>query len=381
MSQDGYRGILAGLEAEGRLRRIPGHRAGGGLLDLCSNDYMGLAARAGEWREEFRARFGDVAMTSSASRLLASDQKVYTALESWLEASYGRPALLFNSGYHANVGVVSALDIPGTLWLADKLVHASAIDGLRLAGADFKRWRHNDTASLRRLLDKESGRYDRVMVVCESVYSMDGDMAPLAELAAIKKENPKVMLYVDEAHAVGVYGRRGLGLCEHLGMLEDADILVGTLGKACASAGAFVVASPLIKEFLINSARSFIFSTALAPANAAWSLMMLGKLAGMERERGHLAMLSARFRAGVEAITGLANPSRSAIVPLMTGSAERAVAISHGLEEAGILALPIRRPTVPPGGERIRFSLNAALTVDDIDRVCSTLADICAETK
>ena len=141
------------------------------------------------------------------------------------------------------------------------------------------------------------------------------------------------------------------------------------------------MASPLIKEFLINSARSFIFSTALAPANAAWSLMMLGKLAGMERERGHLAELAARFRAGVEAITGLANPSRSAIVPLMTGSAERAVAISHGLEEAGILALPIRRPTVPPGGERIRFSLNAALTVDDIDRVCTTLADICAETK
>lgn len=366
---DAYGERLKELASEGRLRAVPRHRAGSGLLDLCSNDYMGMAARQAEWREEFRSRFGDVSMTASASRLLASDQRVFAGLETFLADSYGRPALLFNSGYHANVGIVSALDLPGTLWLADRLVHASMIDGLRLAGAEFRRWRHNDTAHLRRILEKEHGAFDRVVVMCESVYSMDGDMAPLAEIAALKREFPKMMLYVDEAHAVGVFGPRGLGMCAANGIGGDVDILVGTLGKACASAGAFVVTSPLLRDYLVNTARSFIFSTALAPANAAWSLLMLEKLAGMDAERQHLESISRRFREGVEQITGMPNVSRSPIVPLMAGDAEHAVGMSELLERRGVLALPIRRPTVPPGGERLRFSLNAMLTDRDVSRV------------
>ena len=362
-----YGEILQKLERGGELRRIPTHRAGNRLIDLSSNDYMGLARRAPEWREEFLDRFGAAAMTASASRLLAADQEIFSRLEEYLALAYGRPALMFNSGYHANVGIVSALDIPGTLWVTDKLIHASAIDGLRMAGADFKRWKHNDTAHLRRILEQEHDRHDRLIVMCETVYSMDGDMAPLREIAAMKREFPKMMLYADEAHAVGAFSEQGLGLSEELGLTGEVDILVGTLGKACASVGAFAVTSPLIRDFLVNKARSLIFSTAIAPANAAWSLLMLEKLREMNPLREHLKRISEQFRNGIEEITGTPNPSRSAIVPLLTHDAARAVSMSQALEREGISALPIRRPTVPPGGERIRFSLNASLTGRDID--------------
>jgi len=362
-----YREILDTFSHEGRLRHIPSDSTGGSFYNLTLNDYMGLGQCAGCYIEEFRTRFPDAAMTSSASRLLASGQASYAMLESFLSESYGKPALLFNSGYHANTGVVSALNVEGTLWLTDKLIHASVIDGIRLAGAECRRWPHNDLTKLRKLLERFSDAYERIIVVCESVYSMDGDMAPLRELAALKDEFPNMMLYVDEAHAIGCFGKRGLGLCEELCIMQDVDIIVGTLGKACASTGAFAVTSPLLRDFLVNNARSLIFSTAMAPANALWSLLMLEKLRGMNAERHHLEDMSRKFRHGIEIITGEENPSRSAIVPLMTGSAARAVALSAKLKDNGILALPIRRPTVPEGGERIRFSLNATLGARDID--------------
>lgn len=365
---DDFGKILEDLSEEGRLRHIPHHReTAEGLYDLCSNDYMGMARRSGEWREEFRSRFGNEAMTASASRLLACDQNAFVRLEDYLADLYSSPALLFNSGYHANVGIISALSIPGTLWVVDRLIHASAIDGLRLGGADFKRWRHNDTSHLRRILENEKGKHKRVVVMCESVYSMDGDTSPLTEICELKREYPEMMIYVDEAHAIGVYGHKGAGLADELGLLDRIDITVGTLGKACASVGAFAITSEELRTYLVNSARSLIFSTAIAPANAAWSLLMLEKLAGMDEERMHLRSISEKFRRGIERITGKPNPSRSAIVPLITGDPEQAVDISRSLEDEGVLALPIRRPTVPPGGERIRFSLNASLTEADID--------------
>lgn len=368
-----YREILDTYSHEGRLRHIPSDTTGASLYNLTLNDYMGLSQRAGVFMQEFRTRFPDAAMTSSASRLLASGQTPYAMLESFLSKSYGKPALLFNSGYHANIGVISALNVEGTLWLTDKLIHASVIDGIRLAGAEYRRWPHNDLTKLRKLLERFSGKYERTIVVCESVYSMDGDMAPVRELAALKNEFPDVMLYIDEAHAIGCFGNRGLGLCEALGVMKEMDILVGTLGKACASSGAFAVTSPLLHDFLVNNARSLIFSTAIAPANVLWSLLMLEKLGDMKSERVHLEGISRKFREGIEIITGEENPSRSAIVPFMTGSARRAVALSARLKDNGILALPIRRPTVPEGGERIRFSLNATLSEKDIDLILNCI--------
>lgn len=368
-----YDQILEGFSKEGRLRVLPIHRGSTSFIDLCSNDYMGLAARENEFMPEFHNRFGNPGMTSSASRLLAKNQDIYLQLESWISSAYGKEALLFNSGYHANVGVISALSVPGTLWLSDKLIHASAIDGIRLGGAEYRRFRHNDTTHVRKLIEKDWQNYERVIILCESVYSMDGDIAPIEEYVALKKEFPNVLLYVDEAHGLGVFGKTGLGFCQEINLIDDIDILIGTLGKACASSGAFVVTASEIKNYLINSARSLIFSTALAPINAAWSLLMLEKLEDMNAEREHLKRVSQLFRTGIENITGESNPSMSPIVPLMTGSAEKAVEISKKLEEAGVLALPIRRPTVPPGGERIRFSLNASLTEKVIEHLLDTI--------
>lgn len=368
-----YSDILYSLETEKRLRSIPRHRKGSPLIDLTSNDYMGLALRADEWKDEFRRRFPDVGMTSSASRLLASDQEIYNSLEGYLEGLYRKPALLFNSGYHANVGIISALNIPGTLFITDKLIHASAIDGVRLGKAEFRRFAHNDISHLEKIIEKEHLNHERLIVICESVYSMDGDVAPLAEMVALKKIYPNVMLYVDEAHAVGAIGNKGAGVASQLGLVNDIDIIVGTFGKACASQGAFAVTTPELKSYLINTARSFIFSTALPPANVAWTSFMLEKLALMDKEREHLKKISEMFRSRVEDITGNPINSASAIIPLLTGDARRAMALSASLEESGILALPIRRPTVPPGGERIRFSLTAALSEEIINNVLENI--------
>lgn len=357
-----YKETLDQFNQEHRLRSIPAHRKGRKLIDLTSNDYMWLAQRAEEWREEFRLRFPDVAMTSSASRLLASDQAIYDKLESYLSDLYGKPALLFNSGYHANTGIISALALSGTLLVTDKLIHASAIDGVRLGKADCKRFAHNNMEQLGRILEKEHSYYERLIIICESVYSMDGDLAPLEEMVALKKRYANVKLYVDEAHAIGAIGPKGAGVCASLNLCEDIDIIVGTFGKACASQGAFVALSEMLRTYLINTSRSFIFSTALPPINVAWSLLMLEKLADMDEERKRLKELSVTFRRGLEQITATSINLESAIVPLPTGNAEKAIALSKALESDGILALPIRRPTVPPGGERIRFSLTANLT-------------------
>lgn len=369
-----YGEILSQFETEGRLRTIPFDRKQSSLIDLCTNDYLGLSSHANKWRDEFHELFGYPAMTSSASRLLASDQSFYTSFEQWLEKAYKAQALLFNSGYHANVGLIQALNIPGTLWLTDKLIHASAIDGIRLSKAEFRRWNHNDAHHLQKIIEKEYERFERLIVLCESVYSMDGDIAPLEELCRLKREYPKIMLYVDEAHAVGCFGRRGLGICEQRGILSEIDIIVGTLGKALASTGAFVITRNL-KEYLLNTSRSFIFSTSLPPVNVAWSQFMMLKSDGMYYDRERLKVISEKVRNAVETALNSPNPSRSAIIPIMTGNSLNAVKLSERLKKRNILALPIRRPTVPAGGERIRLSLHADLTDDDIEYICNVIKE------
>lgn len=357
----GINDILSSLRKENRLRSIPS-LSPEGMLDLSSNDYLSLGQRCDEFREEFLDRFSDASFSSSASRLLSAKQRHHKDLEEYLSLLYGKPALLFNSGYHANVGCIGALSLPSTLIICDKLIHASVVDGLRIAGSEFKRFPHNDMVKLRKILKKESGSYERIVIVAESIYSMDGDTAPLAELAAIKKEYPGTMLYIDEAHAFGVRGEKGLGLAEELHLIDEIDLLIGTFGKAAASAGAFAVCSEELKSLLVNTARPFIFSTALPPVNVAWTRLMVEKITGMQEERKRLAALSSYFSKNIERISGKPTGSESQIIPYLTGDAAKALAIAAGLREAGVIALPIRRPTVPPGGERIRFSLGAGMT-------------------
>lgn len=361
-----YKDILNKYGEESRLRAIPPVSDVSGSLDLTGNDYLGLASRYDEFLPEFLESSG-LLFTSSASRLLATRQKSYAGLEGLLSSLYGKDVLLFNSGYHANTGCLSSLAVAGTVFLADKLVHASAIDGLILGKSEFYRWRHNDVESLVRLLEKHHAGAGRIIVVVESIYSMDGDEAPLRQLVSLKKEFPKMILYVDEAHGFGVRGNRGLGLSEELDILSDIDILIGTFGKACASQGAFAATSPMMRNFLLNSARSFIFSTALPPVCCDWTHLMIEKIVTMGDERARLAAISRRMNDFIGRLTGTASPSTSQIIPLVTGDSAKAMAISAKLRDAGILALPIRRPTVPPGTERIRFSFNASVTDRQLD--------------
>lgn len=367
-----YSDILDSLRRESRLRSIPAEMHG---LDLVSNDYMGLAARCHEFIDEYRSRFPDAQMSASASRLLQRRQKYHTALESILDGLYGRRTLLFNSGYHANVGALSALSVPGSLVVSDKLSHASMIDGIRLGFGESARFAHNDMEMLRHILEKKHAGYRQTVIATESVFSMDGDLAPIEELIRLKHEFPGTLLYVDEAHGFGVFGKRGLGLCEELGLSDEVDILVGTFGKAAAGSGAFLATSGQLHDYFLNASRSFIFSTALPPAVMAWNRLMVEKLVDMDGERRHLHRLADWFRRELNRITLSQNISGSQIVPVFAGSADRAVALADSLRMAGIDALPIRRPTVPAGGERIRLSLSARLSEDDLRPVLCVLRD------
>lgn len=370
-----YSEILQTFAGENRLRRLP-EELENGFLDLSSNDYMSLGEHYREFMPEFMERFPDAAFSSSASRLLSSKQNYHKRLESFLESLYGKPALLFNSGYHANVGCISALTLPSTFFICDRLIHASVIDGLKMADSKFTRFPHNDIDRLEAILKKEYGIFKRIIVVVEAIYSMDGDEAPLLDLVELKKKYPGILLYLDEAHAFGARGKKGLGLAEERGVINDIDIIIGTLGKACASAGAFVISSEEMKLFFINTARPFIFSTALPPVNAAWSLMMIEHLTKMNAEREHLTFISSYFSKRIEEISGKPTGSTSQIIPLITGDSARSLHIADELKKAGFIALPIRRPTVPPGGERIRFSLCSDMKTEDFDQLFQILSTL-----
>lgn len=361
---------IAKLQAEGNYRTIP-TQASERLVDLSNNDYLGLASRD-DLSKVFldrHSRDNHMCLTSSASRLLASRQDSYTRLENRLSDLYkGHSALLFNSGYHANTGIVSAIaSMPGTLVVADRLVHASIIDGIVLSRAPFKRFRHNDLNHLKNILAGEQGKWNNILIIAESVYSMDGDKADIDALTEIKTAFPGTMLYIDEAHAVGVLGPGGLGMVMQSSHPDEVDIIIGTFGKALASFGAYAITNATLKNFLINKARSFIFSTSLPPLIADWSLEMLERSLTMDSEREHLKKLGSQLATDLQIGPG------SHILPVITGNAALALDISAQLLESGFKVLPIRTPTVPPGTERLRISLSASLDSDTISKFAGTL--------
>lgn len=376
------RSYLQQLHEEGNYREIPTVMPLT-LTDYSTNDYMGLAAQP-----ELQAKFfadpisQQVPLTSSAARLLAPRQIEYTNLEVFLTLLYKRhrgedtAALLFNSGYHANTGLISSIAGKQTLILADKLVHASIIDGIMLSKAPFKRFRHNDLDHLEKMLEQEATAHEHVLVVVESVYSMDGDMADIDRLIELKRKYPNVILYVDEAHAFGVLGPKGLGLSAASKAPAEIDIVVGTFGKAAASMGAFAITGRDMRDYLVNTARSFIFSTALPPMSVAWTRFTLGNLIQKDNRREHLQRLGVQLRDVLQKYSD--HPiTASHIQPLIVGDPHKAVELSRQLlSRYGIKALPIRRPTVPPGTERLRFSLSASMMPRDIEALDSALHDL-----
>ncbi|MGL5319171.1 MAG: 8-amino-7-oxononanoate synthase [Bacteroidales bacterium] len=347
------------------------------LLNLSSNDYLGLASNL-ELQEEFyqqvAAQSNALRLSASSSRLLTGNFSIYEKVEQLLQTLYKREgALIFNSGYHANTGILPALSGSSDLILADKLVHASIIDGMKLSSADSFRFRHNDLTHLRKLIEEKQSRYERIFIVTESLFSMDGDEADLPALVALKKEFPQILLYIDEAHAVGVRGQSGLGLCEECNQIAEIDFIVGTFGKALAGVGAYVICSNEHKELLINTMRTLIFTTGLPPVNLYWSYFILKRLSSFQKERSQLRMIISLLKQDTSFNSCI---SKSQIMPLMVGDSEEAVLLSQQLQKEGFFALPVRPPTVPQGTARIRLSLRADLPVSEVERFLSTIKNI-----
>ena len=381
---DHYAQQLDALKQQGNLRQFTANRqqgrriqiGGRQMLNLASNDYLGLASDM-QLREQFFDETPNAQrwMSSSSSRLLTGNFPEYEQLEASLSrAFHGRAALLFNSGYHMNIGILPALSDSKTLILADKLVHASMIDGIRLSAAKYVRYRHNDLPHLAQLLQKyhEDEAFERIIVVTESIFSMDGDETDLAELVRIKKQFSKVMLYVDEAHAVGVRGAQGLGCAEQYGVIDEVDLIVGAFGKAMASIGGYLICHPVIRAYLINSMRPLIFSTALPPVCMAWTDFILQKVLTLNPQRQHLQRISQSLRQAVAA-KGFDCPSSSHIVPVIIGESQKTVEKAQALQAAGFYIMPVRPPTVPQGSSRLRISLIASIEQAELDQLAALL--------
>ena len=370
---------LAELDAHALRRRIVTPESGQGprveidgetLLNFTSNNYLGLATdpRLIAGAVDAARRYGT---SVSASRLLAGSTPLHDALERRLAALKGcEAALLFSAGYLANLGVLTALAGPDAEVFSDELNHASIIDGCRLARARASVYRHRDLAHLEQLLDESDAA--RRLIVTESVFSMDGDLAPLPELLALA-ERHGALVVLDEAHATGVFGDGGAGALSHFGIdpaaLAVPLLVVGTLSKALGSVGGFVAAEETVITYLLNRARSFIFNTALPPAAVGAAHVALDVIAA-EPERGaRVQALGARLRDGFAAVGYSTGPSQSQIVPVLLGETEAALTMERELHAAGVFAKAIRPPTVPPGTSRIRLNVMVTHDESDIDRV------------
>ncbi len=377
-----YNEALEELRRNGRLRQLTetecGERLivrdGAPMLNLSSNDYLGIAQDLSLWKSFLEETPPERLLPSAvSSRLLTGNHPAYTRLERLLTRLYDRPAaLVFNSGYHANSGILPAIADNRTLILADKLIHASLIDGLHLGHAPYIRYRHNDYQHLEALLREKAPLFDTVIVATESIFSMDGDICNLPRLIALKREFRNVMLYIDEAHAIGVRGQHGLGLCEEYNCIADVDMLVVTFGKAIASVGAALICDREIKEWLVNTMRPFIFTTALPPINVEWTYYILSHLDGMADKRRHLATIAQRVNDAITQERGDTG-SRSHIIPYIIGDAAEAQAEAIRMQRQGFYLLPVRPPTVPAGTSRLRISLHAACNDEEIDRLIVAL--------
>ncbi|PLV21045.1 8-amino-7-oxononanoate synthase [Pseudomonas guariconensis] len=342
------------------------------LLAFCSNDYLGLANHP-EVIAAWRAGAERWGVGGGASHLVVGHSTPHHQVEEALAELTGRPrALLFSTGYMANLGAITALVGQGDTVLQDRLNHASLLDGGLLSGARFSRYLHNDPVSLANRLEKATGN---TLVVTDGVFSMDGDVADLPALAKAARTHD-AWLMVDDAHGLGTLGAQGGGIVEHFGLgVEDVPVLIGTLGKACGTAGAFVAGSEELIEALVQFARPYIYTTSQPPALACATLKSLELLRRETWRREHLAALIRQFRAGTEQIGLALMDSPTAIQPILIGDSARALQLSRMLRERGLLVTAIRPPTVPAGSARLRVTLSAAHSEAQVQLLLNALAE------
>lgn len=373
---------LIQLEQTGNLRGLPGIELDGKwihldekkMLNLSSNDYLGIASDQ-KMRQDFLSNpdIDKAIFSSSSSRLLTGNYPVYQKVEHLLTDLYKKEsALVFSSGYHMNMGILPAIADKNTLILADKLVHASIIDGIRISSAQCIRYRHQDYRQLEELLDKHHAGFRSMIIVTESIFSMDGDVSPLPLLVQLKKKYPNTFLYVDEAHAVGVRGLNGLGIAEEEDCIPEIDLLCGTFGKAFASMGGFVVCSKIFRDYLINRMRTFIFTTALPPIQLEWSFFVLNQMINMKEERMWLRKSSQKVKEALEE-KGFTSTSSSHILPVVIGDSKETILKAGEMQRKGFYMLPVRPPTVPKGTSRLRISLTAGITSAELNQLIQNL--------
>lgn len=342
------------------------------LLSFCSNDYLGLANHPANI-EALLAALPETGLGGASSHLICGHHDAHHRLEQRLAEFTGRSsALFFSTGYMANMGVISALAGRGDTIFSDRLNHASIIDGCILSRARVRRYGHGDVASLEAMLAQTSGHK---LVVTDGVFSMDGDVAPLAELARVCRAHD-ALLVVDDAHGLGVLGPQGRGSVAEAGLSEaDVPVLVGTLGKAVGTSGAFVAGPALLMDYLVQKARTYIYTTAMPPALASATCASIDLIERDDARREHVLALVSRFRSEASALGYDLMPSRTPIQPIMIGDNHAALALSQALEDRGLLVSAIRPPTVPVGEARLRVTFSTAHSQEDLDCLLSALSE------
>lgn len=364
-----YRSRLVTESAQGPEILVDGESC----LNFCSNDYLGLANHP-EVIKRFQMAADTYGVGGGASHLVNGHSRAHHELEEALADFTGRQrALLFSTGYMANLGVISALLDRSDAVFQDRLNHASLLDAGLLSGARFQRFHHADVDDLAKRLQKSEAR--RKLVVTDGVFSMDGDIAPLPELAAVTMAAGG-WLMVDDAHGVGCLGAKGEGSVGYCQLDQSqVPVLMGTLGKGFGTAGAFVAGSEVLIETLIQQARTYIYTTAMPPAVAAASLTSLQLVQRESWRRDRLASLIQQFRTGAEQLGLELMPSQTPIQPIVVGDSERALQFSRALKSQGVLVTAIRPPTVPVGSARLRVTLSAAHTEQHVERLLEALAE------
>jgi len=344
------------------------------FIDFSSNDYLGLSQHP-ELIEAAKKALDKFGTASCASRLMSGDLSLHHELEERVALFKGKEAaLVFNSGYQANVGIISALYGKGDCIFSDRLIHASIIDGIVLSGARFFRFRHNDAAHLELLLKKERAKFKKALIITETVFSMDGDRAPLKDLAALK-DKYSCLIMVDEAHATGIFGDKGRGVVELERLEERIDLIMGTFSKALAGYGAYLAGSKLIINFLINTCRSFIYSTALPPSVIACNLKSLELIEDEPFRRSALLDNAGFFRNALRN-KGFSILGNSQIIPVMIGKNNMTLEYAERLKNKGYWVTPVRYPTVPKDEARLRLSLTYNHTKEILEEFIDEIGEI-----
>jgi 8-amino-7-oxononanoate synthase len=374
-------GELDELRAQHLFRALSLFPAAGGKMEIggkpclnfASNDYLDLSGHP-LVIDAARQALADYGAGSTASRLVAGTLDLHERLERKLAAHKGYPAaLVFGSGYLANAGIIASLAGDGDAILADKLVHASVIDAAKLSGAKLIRFRHNDAGHLRELAKKSTG-FRRSLIVTESVFSMDGDLAPLAEIAEIAREISAVLV-VDEAHATGVFGPNGSGRVRELNLESAVNVSMFTMSKGLGGYGGGVACSPVLRDWFINRARSFIYTTSLPPSVIGAAIAAVDLLDEHPEWGTELLKRARNFRAALKSRGLDTLDSASQIVPVVVGDNEKTMAVAKRLRERNILVAAIRPPTVPAGTARLRLSLTLAHSDADLEHAAIAIAE------